>query len=621
MELTSAIYGYGRRKLGSALVRTGQEVRHAFNRLTTYFLMKKYAWGMRLHGSYTLAGMLRGMTPFDFGSPKETAFIAATGCEQVVDDFLSGTGRMRVPIELKQFRNGENYARIGETVRGRTVVIFQDFKKGGNVNDTLMETLLAINAAKRADAKQVILICPYLPYIDEPVGSCNYDIDFFKLMLNLLFKAAGLDELRVGNLVVNRQMSALFTLDKIFSRNLAPYMIARGENLLPRKEEKGADNLVFMAGQHYRATAQGIVDQLRNKYEVRGESIDLNFLHQADGKLSCSLDPRQDFVGKTVYIFQTCNTGRINDDFMEALLMAYTARKKGAKEIVLVMPYLPYNRQERKDKARVAISAKLVANALVEAAGVTQIIAMDLHAPATQGFVDIPFQFITAILTIIGFAKEQIAAGRLQSNFVSASPDIGRIKIARKLGIVVIGPNARYAVVDKDRPAAGEASVAAVVGKVKGRDVLLFDDIGDSATTIINAVKALIARGANRIWVALIHPVFSDVTIKFRNDKGEENKEALEEYEIICGFLKKFGKKIEDYVKKDENGFTVNALIRLQANPHIAGIVFTDSISVPEKNIIDRSRIRVISIKDLIATVCGRIIRGESLQGYQHEGQ
>jgi phosphoribosylpyrophosphate synthetase len=106
--------------------------------------------------------------------------------------------------------------------------------------------------------------------------------------------------------------------------------------------------------------------------------------------------------------------------------------------------------------------------------------------------------------------------------------------------------------------------------------------------------------------VALIHGVFSDVKI-----------DSPEERDIILRYLKAKGKRVGDYVKEE---FVVNALLRLQANPYIDKIVFTDSLNVPEKNIIDHQKIVKLSIADLLVTVCGRIIRGESLQNYQSEG-
>jgi len=601
--MVSSIENYGKRVLGSLLIKGGQGVRKAFNRLTTYWLINEYA----KQAPYAMPEMLKRVSLTFWGRPGNVVLIAGPESEDLVRNKFSNHNYRLIPAEFKSFRNGESYVRIQETIRKKTVVIFRDFTQASNFNNHLIETCLLIDAAKRADAQEVVLVTPYLPYIDEKKDSGNYAIDFFKLVLNLLFKAAGLDELRVGNLTINRQTNGLFLFDKIFSRNVAPFMIAHGEKLsMLREKTPGPKDLVFMSGNNVADLARAVIKQLETRYDVCGEKLDLHLMVGEKHRLIYAQNQNVNLNGKSVYIFQTCDTNRINDDLMEALIMAYTAKKKGAKEIVLVMPYLPYGRQERKAHTREPISAKFVLNALTEAAGVTHVITLDPHAPATQGFVDIPFQFITARHLIVEGVRKMMESGEWAKDFVVVAPDVGRGKAARKLGVEILGPDSTWGEIDKDRPYAGEAKVAAVIGKVKGRDVLLFDDIGDSAGTLINAVGALRSKGAKRIMVALIHGVFSDVKI-----------DSPEERDIILRYLKAKGKRVGDYVKE---GFVVNALLRLQANPYVHKIVFTDSLNVPEKNIIDHQKIVKLSIADLLVTVCGRIIRGESLQNYQSEG-
>ncbi len=621
-NLRKAALNYGAKALAVVLEHGGQRLRRASNRLTTYALTREYFKS----APYTLTSMLGGLSPEDFGSKENTVFISAPGCQMAVDKFLKRSGWARTPIELERFRNGESYARIQGTVRNKTVVFFQDFKSE-NINNDLIETLLSIDAAKRASAERVILVCPELPYIREIPGTQNHKIDYFKLVLNLLFKAAQLDQLRVGNIVLSRDRSLLFLQDRVFSRDVAPTMISWSAHFDPARVRK-AEDLVFMIGRHYRENAERIIDILDKKHGINGEIFNLEFAdYPRSRKINCNYEREIDFLGKTIYIFQSCNTGRINDDFMEALLMVYTAKKRGASKIVLVMPYLPYNRQERKAKTREAISAKLVANALVESAGATQIITLDLHASATQGFVDIPFQHVTAFQLVARFIKSKIrrfdagSGGWLGQNPVPFSPDAGRAKVARKLGQTAIGPDFDFGIVEKYRPKPGEAKVAAVVGDVRARDVVFIDDIADSVTTLLTGVEAVHSRGASRVYVAVIHGVFSNVTIPLFDEGGKRIEKAFEEYENILKFLKSKKKDVEDYVKRDKNAFTVNALIRLQAHPYVAGIIFTDSLNVPQKNIIDKERIKMISIANLLAMVCSKIITGTSLQDYQYEGQ
>jgi phosphoribosylpyrophosphate synthetase len=156
---------------------------------------------------------------------------------------------------------------------------------------------------------------------------------------------------------------------------------------------------------------------------------------------------------------------------------------------------------------------------------------------------------------------------------------------------------------------AGESAVATVIGKVRERDVIIYDDLVDSGGTLRNAALALKGRGAKGIYVVAIHGVFSPVVIN-----------SPEELATIRQFLTSQGKRIEDYVKSGPDGPIVNALIRLQADPNIDGIIFTDSLSVPEQNIIDRSKTVIIPVSPVLATACGRIIQGGSLVGYQYEG-
>ena len=601
----------GKRLLAPVLTHGGQLLRNTSNRFTTWAILNHYNEAHMIEKS--LYGMLRGLTPADFGTPDKTAFMAVNCCEYEVSQFLSGSGRALTPVEFKRFRSGETYVRIQETVRDKTVVIFQDFRNG-NFNDSMVQTLLMVNAAKLASAKKVILMTPALPYMQEEPGNANHQFNYFKLMLNLLFKGVGLDELRLGPCVLDRKRSFLFLQDKMLSRDVAPYMIAHGEDVSIRRES-APRQLAYLVGSGYQESAREIIRVLRDEHQIFGATLEMGIERSpSSGKFKMSNRLKGSLLGKTAFVFQTCNTGRVNDDLMESLLMIYAAKKMGAREIVLVMPYKPYDRQERKAQTREPISAKVVANALVEAAGATQIITMDLHAPATQGFVDIPMQHITASREIAEFFREQLDPNKehlwVIQNPKAGAPDVGRGKAARQLGQEIMGKDYDIVVIDKDRPQAGESRVAWVIGKVKDRDVILFDDMIDSAGTIINGVQALKRRGARRIFVACVHPVFSDVKIK----PGEE-------YERIVAFLREHGLSPEEYIRVEGNSFVVNALLRLQADPNIDGLVFTDTLQVPEELIIDHSRVRILPVAPLLASVSAKIIQGESLENYQYEAK
>ncbi|MCX5750436.1 MAG: ribose-phosphate diphosphokinase [Candidatus Saganbacteria bacterium] len=685
-----------------ALEVAGHNVRLASNRLTTITLRAAYsAW--REKSAPTLARMLKEQPPLHFKDVSYTTFIAGSDCQEETEAFTRRNHYRTTGAEIKRFRNGEIYARVGESVRGQNVVIVQDFSKG-DINEKLMETLLLIDAAKRASARKVELLCPQLPYIEEKPGTGDYEADFFKLMLNLLFNAAGLDVLKVGDISLDKATSLLLLQGKIFSQAIAPYLFAKACSLDKETLETHLP-IVYFIGENFKAIGKEIVSKMfRNG--IMSHSAGLVVSRDAKtGAINMDLGKESCVKGKKAYVFQTCNTGSVNRDLVELLLMIYTAKKRGAKEVVAVIPYLPYNRQERKAKVREAIAAKLVANMLVTA-GATQIVSLDLHAAATQGFVDIPFQHITAFKAIADTIKDLIrgASGWFKNDPVVGAADAGRLKSARWMGLEVFGPKADFVAVSKERPRAGEALALAIAGRFADRDVIIFDDMVDSGGTIIGAARPLkngwtkedvynealrnfritvalspntpavremltgivgflAARGkapeegvvekaeeitlslgvlfdyissfydttiridnsmeagkAKGVYVAMTHGVFSDVKLYWENKDKAKDAEAKEEFEDLKVFFKKQGKKLEDYVKVEEDGFTVNALIRFQASRYIDGIIFTDSINVPAENIIAKEKIKVISTAELLAGVCTRIIQGDSLEDHEYEG-
>jgi len=526
------------------------------------------------------------------------AIFAPQSCYGLANGALALSQRKATAVEVKKFRNGESYLRLPETVRGKTVVFVQDFHKG-NLNDTLVETMLMVDAARRASAKKIVLVCDTLPYVDEAKGSIHYDVDYFKLVLNLLFKAVDLDELRLGGQVINKRTSPWLVQDEVFSRFIAPPILAFSRDLVAPAVTKPKE-FVFFAGNGYRVVADKIIANILEAQKIRATVIDFEDNWE------------NDLHGKTAYIFQTCNTGRINDDLIETLLMIYTAKKRGAKEIVVIMPYQPYNRQERKAQTREPISAKVVANALVKAAGATQVVTFDLHAAATQGFFDVPMQHITAMYLLADFFKRGEFFA-LSEQAASGAPDVGRGRTARRFGKLMFGENYKFVIVDKDRPKHGVSQVAGVIGTVKEHDVVIIDDMIDSGGSIIGAIKALKARGANQVYVATVHGVFSDVELALNTPEGRD------EYEKICDFLRQHNKSPFDYIELKENSFVVNALVRLQAFEDLAGLVFTDTLMIDQKMIVDTKKVKVVSIVDLLTNVCSRIINGESLQDYQQE--
>lgn len=201
--------------------------------------------------------------------------------------------------------------------------------------------------------------------------------------------------------------------------------------------------------------------------------------------------------GLDVFIIQSTNPPA--DNLIELLIMIDAARRASAKTITAVIPYFGYARQDRKDQPRVAITAKLMAN-LLTVAGTDRIITMDLHAPQIQGFFDIPFDHL------YGSSVFRKRIEQHKKNLVVVSPDVGGIKIARAYAKMLDCP---LVVIDKRRPKQNLAEVMNIIGEVDGKDILIVDDLIDTAGTIIGAIEALKKKGAQEIYAAITHSVLS----------------------------------------------------------------------------------------------------------------
>lgn len=205
--------------------------------------------------------------------------------------------------------------------------------------------------------------------------------------------------------------------------------------------------------------------------------------------------------GEDVFIIQS-GCGSVNDNLMELLIMINACKIASAQKITAVIPCFPYARQDRKDKSRAPISAKLVAN-MLSVAGANHIITMDLHANQVQGFFDIPVDNLYAEPIAIRWIKENIADWR---NCVIVSPDAGGAKratsIADKLKV-------NCAIIHKERKKTGEVSSMVLMGDVKDCAAILVDDMADTCGTIVSAAEKLAEAGAKDIYAILTHGVFS----------------------------------------------------------------------------------------------------------------
>ena len=226
----------------------------------------------------------------------------------------------------------------------------------------------------------------------------------------------------------------------------------------------------------------------------------------SDGEISVSIG--ETVRGVDVFVVQsTCSP--VNDNFMELLIMIDAFRRASAGRITAVMPYFGYARQDRKSKARDPISAKLCAQ-MLEAAGADRVLTMDLHASQIQGFFDIPVDNLLGTSVLMPYFIDTI--GKQSSEYVIVSPDLGSVTRARKFTEKLDLP---LAIVDKRRQRANVSEVMNIIGDVKGKKVLLVDDMIDTAGTLCNAAKALIEiGGAKEVYACASHGVLSGPAIE-----------------------------------------------------------------------------------------------------------
>lgn len=224
----------------------------------------------------------------------------------------------------------------------------------------------------------------------------------------------------------------------------------------------------------------------------------MNVEHFADGEFSVSYD--ESIRGMQVFLVQSTNPGP--DNLMELLLMIDAAKRASAKSIVAVIPYFGWARQDRKDKPRVAIGAKLIAD-MLSAAGINRMMTMDLHADQIQGFFNLPVDHLYASAVFTDHIKENLDL----QNLVIATPDVGGTKrassYAKYLGVPMV-------ICYKLRKKANVISEMQIIGDVKGLDVLLVDDIVDTAGTITKAADLMMANGARSVRAIASHAVMSD---------------------------------------------------------------------------------------------------------------
>ncbi|MBG9978753.1 ribose-phosphate diphosphokinase [Ruoffia tabacinasalis] len=287
--------------------------------------------------------------------------------------------------------------------------------------------------------------------------------------------------------------------------------------------------------------------------EVGVELGDINISQFADGEIKVNID--ESIRGDHVYLVQSTSYP-VNDHLMELLIAIDALRRASAKTINVVIPYYGYARQDRKAQPREPITAKLVANMLVQA-GVDRLVTLDLHAAQIQGFFDIPMDHLLGAPLLANYFIDNHLEG---DDVVVVSPDHGGVTRARKLAEFLKSP---IAIIDKRRPKANVAEIMNIVGEVKGKTCVIIDDMIDTAGTITLAADALMEKGAKDIYVCCTHPVLSGPAIS-----------------------------------------------RLEASP-IKKVIITDSISLPEDKKLDK--IETVTVSQLVGEAIKRIHENRSV--------
>lgn len=232
----------------------------------------------------------------------------------------------------------------------------------------------------------------------------------------------------------------------------------------------------------------------------------------SDGEIQINIE--ESIRGCDVFVIQS-TSAPVNEHIMELLIMIDALKRASAKTINLVMPYYGYARQDRKARAREPITAKLVAN-LLETAGATRVITLDLHAPQIQGFFDIPTDQLIGVPILSEYFKNR----KLDGDIVVVSPDHGGVTRARKMAERLKAP---IAIIDKRRPRPNVAEVMNIVGNIEGKVAILIDDIIDTAGTITLAANALVENGAAEVYACCTHPVLSGPALeRIQNSKIKE---------------------------------------------------------------------------------------------------
>lgn len=273
----------------------------------------------------------------------------------------------------------------------------------------------------------------------------------------------------------------------------------------------------------------------------------------SDGEIRINIE--ESIRGDHVYIVQS-TSAPVNDNIMELLIMIDALRRASAKSINVVIPYYGYARQDRKARSREPITAKLVAD-MLEKAGATRILALDLHAAQIQGFFDIPVDHLMGAPLLADYFLTE----GLDKDSVVVSPDHGGVTRARKLAEFLKAP---IAIIDKRRPKANVAEVMNIIGTVEGKRCILIDDMVDTAGTITLAAQALMDAGATEVYASATHPVLSGPAVE------RIAKSPIKQFIVTDSIQLPEDKKIDKLVQISVGQLIGDAITRIHENKPVS---------------------------------------------------
>lgn len=280
--------------------------------------------------------------------------------------------------------------------------------------------------------------------------------------------------------------------------------------------------------------------------------------HFADGEISARVE--ETVRGKDVYLIQS-TSNPVNDHLMELLIIIDALKRASTHNINVVIPYYGYARQDRKNRGREPITAKLVAD-LIGAAGADRVIAVDLHAAQIQGYFNLPLDHFAAG-PILGEYFSDLLKDENKEEWVVVSPDLGGVTRARKLADILDLP---IAIIEKNRPRPNESEVLNVIGKFKGKNCIIIDDIIDTAGTITNAADVLVERGAKKVYISATHGVLS------RNAVERIENSKVEKCVITDTIHLEDSKKSPKIIQMTISHLIAEAIRRINSNTSVSGL-------------------------------------------------